>query len=412
MGNCSTIAALVLAVSLPAVADSQEWSVIDLGTSADLRALQKTAFAERYVVGDAGFVARSDATQSAWTEVFVGSPADFLAVHEPAANQAWIGGAAGTVRRLVSGMWEARDIPNPAEDFVIFTRTSGWSFAAGTGGSIYRTADGGGTWNLQTSGTTNALRDGNGFGTGPAFAVGDGGTILKTTDGVNWVAKPSGTTADLHAFLEGAGGWLFVAGANGTLLRSTDASGTWHPRAMATTATLFDIDTSGRNANWMLAVGEAGTIRRSTDAGTTWCALDAETGVDLHAVDMATNARYVVAGAGGYLAVSNTSGGGCVAPSDVPAMAATAAALHIAGPWPSPLRGSGHVALGTSRTRHVRADLVDVSGRRVRRLLDGELPAGANRALELDAASLGAGVYFLRVEAGDATATRRIVVVR
>jgi len=408
-----TSLALAVAGSLAtAPVSAQEWTVIPLGTSADLRALEKTSFSQRYLVGDGGFVAQSDATQLVWTPVNVGSSADLLAVHQPAFGQAWIGGAGGVVRRLVSGSWEARDIPDGGEDFVLFSRSSGWSFAGGTGGSIYRSTDGGDSWNAQSSGTTNAIRDGNGFVGSLAIAVGDGGTILKTVDGgASWTAKPSGTTANLYAYLEGAAGHRFAAGAGGTLLRSTDTGETWQPIATGTTADLHDLDVSGLDANWMLAVGGGGTVLRSTDAGSTWCFLDAETTVDLFAADMVNSTKYVVAGAGGYLAVTQTSGGGCYVPSDVPGPD-VARELRLSGPWPQPLAGAGRFELAVDRAQRVRADIVDVGGRRVRSVLDARLAAGERRAVALDAARLASGVYFLRVEGVETAATRRIVVVR
>ncbi|MGQ0722799.1 MAG: YCF48-related protein [Candidatus Eiseniibacteriota bacterium] len=392
-------------------AHAQDWTVIPLGTSASLRAIEKSSHSQRYVVGDAGFVAQSDPTQLVWTPVSVGSTDDLLAVHQPSAGQAWISGAGGAVRRLVAASWESRDIAS-AEDFVVFSRSSGASFAGGTGGSIYRSTDGGDNWSLQSSGTTSAIRDGNGFSTSLAYAVGDGGTILKTVDGgANWVAKPSGTTANLYAYLEGAAGWLFAAGEGGILLRSTDAGETWLPIATGTTADLHDLDSSAQNANWMLAVGEGGTVLRSTDAGSTWCLLDSGTTADLFAADMVLNSKYTVAGAGGYLAVSETSGGGCYDPTGVPALEA-AAGFSLSGPWPQPIAATGRFELSVDGRQHVQADLIDVGGRRVRSLLSAGLGDGERRTVVIDARRLAAGVYFLRVEGESRSETRRIVVVR
>ena len=402
-----TIACLLAPPSL-----AQNWTVISTGTSVDFRAIEKTSFSSRYLVGDGGFVAQSDATQFIWTPVNAGTTADLLAVHQPSSGQAWLGGDGGVVRRLISGTWESRNIPNGVEDFVIFSRSSGWSFAAGTGGSIYRTTDGGDTWILQASGTTNALRDGNGFVGSVAIAVGDEGTIVKTTDGgVNWAVKPSGTTADLHAYKDGASGGVFAAGESGTMLRSTDGGETWDPVALGTSATIHDIDTSGQNANWMLAVGEGGTVVRSTDAGSTWCLIDSETTADLYATDMVLNAKFTVAGAGGYLAVSENAGGGCFDPTGVLVPEALRT-FQIAGPWPQPLAGPGRFELAVDRAQQLRAVLVDVSGRRVGTLLDAHVAAGERRLVSIDAERYPSGVYFLRVEGDLDSETRRVVVVR
>jgi hypothetical protein len=295
---------------------------------------------------------------------------------------------------------------------VLFTRSSGASYAVGTGGSIYRTTDGGTTWTPQSSGTTSALHDGNGFVTSLAYAVGDSGTILKTLNGgVLWEAKPSGTTADLHAYQEVANGGIVVAGEAGTILRSTDSGESWTPVVSGTTATIYDLDTSGQNAFHVLAVGEGGTILRSTNAGATWCPIDSETTVDLLAADMILNTtKWIVAGAGGYCALSTNEGGGCAFPTGVEIV--ENAAFRVFGPWPQPIAGAARFECEVNRNQRMRADLIDVSGRRVRTILDAQLSAGDRRVIGFDAGRIPAGVYFLRFEGADSALTRRIVVVR
>ncbi len=60
----------------------------------------------------------------------------------------------------------------------------------------------------------------------------------------------------------------------------------------------------------------------------------------------------------------------------------------------------------------VRVDLLDVSGRRMRRLLDRDLTEGARVTVPLDLRRFAPGVYFLSVESGDRHETRRVVLVR
>ncbi|MBD3336362.1 MAG: hypothetical protein GF355_12685, partial [Candidatus Eisenbacteria bacterium] len=259
------MSALILILALlPGGAEAQNWTVIPLPTNQSLNAIN-SSFPNRYIVGDGGFVAESDGGVMNWTQVDVGTSADLLAAHRPASGQVWISGDAGTGRVLHSGTWHNGNIPNASEDFVVFSRSSGWSYAAGTGGSIYRSTNLGESWSLQQSGTTNALRDGNGFVSGTAFVVGDEGTILKTTNGgLDWIQKPSGTTADLHAYLDVVSGVITAAGENGTILRSTDGGESWTSIDSGTTATIYDMKTSIPNGFYVLAVGANGTVLKST----------------------------------------------------------------------------------------------------------------------------------------------------
>ena len=67
------------------------------------------------------------------------------------------------------------------------------------------------------------------------------------------------------------------------------------------------------------------------------------------------------------------------------------------------------------RTGHVRIDVYDVRGRRIARPLDERLDAGRHALVWNGEGTHGrvvAGVYFVRIEAEDGTATRRIVRLR
>jgi photosystem II stability/assembly factor-like uncharacterized protein len=95
------------------------------------------------------------------------------------------------------------------------TRT-GW--AVGEGGAILNTANGGQTWNQQTSGVTGELEDVQFVNTTTGWAV---GSILHTTDGgQNWTpqsADPACTDLRGLHFLDAGHGW--AVGADGVVCR-------------------------------------------------------------------------------------------------------------------------------------------------------------------------------------------------
>lgn len=65
---------------------------------------------------------------------------------------------------------------------------------------------------------------------------------------------------------------------------------------------------------------------------------------------------------------------------------------------------------------HTRVRVFDLSGRLVRTLVDAELPAGPGRAswdgTDVRGASVGSGIYLYRLEAGGATHTRKMLLLR
>ena len=89
-------------------------------------------------------------------------------------------------------------------------------------------------------------------------------------------------------------------------------------------------------------------------------------------------------------------------------------ALHA--PRPNPFAGSTRFRFDLPLGRHVRLEVLDAQGRRVRTLADQVLPAGTH-ALEWDGRNeaggrTGAGVYFYRFAAGEHRARGRIALVR
>jgi hypothetical protein len=95
--------------------------------------------------------------------------------------------------------------------------------------------------------------------------------------------------------------------------------------------------------------------------------------------------------------------------------APAAYSLRVSAPEPNPSRGPVALSLDLPAAHAVTARVYDVSGRLLETIASGlELPAGQS-VLRFDARALAApgraaaGVYFVRVEAGAAAATRRIL---
>jgi hypothetical protein len=84
--------------------------------------------------------------------------------------------------------------------------------------------------------------------------------------------------------------------------------------------------------------------------------------------------------------------------------------------FPNPFNPSTRIPFELTRGGRVRLEVYDVAGRRVRAVVDRELPAGLHEA-EWDGRddagqSAASGVYFYRMHAGDRTETRRMVLLK
>jgi photosystem II stability/assembly factor-like uncharacterized protein len=208
-----------------------------------------------------------------------------------AAGGGWQGETAGTTQSL-SGIVATDDAH---------------SWAAGDGGTIVSTQDGGATWTAQPSNTTQNLRAVDFADGAHGWAVGDGGTILSTTDGgTTWIAQTSGTGVALNAiYSEGPDtGW--AVGDGGTILNTGDGGVTWTQQTSNTSQNLHALAFADRSHGW--AVGDGGTILTTTDSGGTWTAQTSGVTQALEAAAFVDSARGWAVGAGGTLL--HTSNGG------------------------------------------------------------------------------------------------------
>src|SRR5690606_11777085 len=199
----------------------------------------------------------------------------------------------------------------------------------------------------------------------------------------------------------------------GGIYRSTDGGRTWD--------FLFDIagpGTLAASGQTAFAVRRDSRVWRSTDGGQTW-----EEVAPVYEGEQLLRARDAAVGPDGRLYVAGNVGGPPAAPSGVyrtvepvfPPVAAETGPPRRAGTrlevYPNPAGEAVTVALELSEPGHVRVGLYDVQGREVAVLHEGPLGVGEH-ALAFETAGLPAGVYLVRAEGEDFTATQRVTVVR
>lgn len=78
---------------------------------------------------------------------------------------------------------------------------------------------------------------------------------------------------------------------------------------------------------------------------------------------------------------------------------------------PNPVSGAAGITFSIPENGHVNVSILDIAGRVVSTVQDGQLPAGAG-VLNYDTAELTPGVYFVVMQTEDVTFTRRMAIVR
>ena len=115
--------------------------------------------------------------------------------------------------------------------FKVFDNGDGTQIAVGASGLLIVSTNGGISWSVRNSGTSQNLYDagyGDLFGTKGYVVVGAGGTILVSSDAVTWLPVPSFTGQDLYGVA--FSGVFLAVGAFGAFGLSDSLGATWEAK--------------------------------------------------------------------------------------------------------------------------------------------------------------------------------------
>ncbi|HJW25516.1 MAG TPA: YCF48-related protein [Rhodocyclaceae bacterium] len=181
-------------------------------------------------------------------------------------------------------------------------------WAAGTGGKIVRSIDGGKSWASQPTGIQNNLLGIAAWDPQHATAVGNLGTIIETADGGNtWAEAKTPASSNpnklfrVHIF----DGVAWAVGEFGALLQSKDRGLTWTRALPEKDRAWNDVYFLGQQG-WL--VGEFGTVMKTSDGGATWAEVATPNKVSLMSVAFRDPQHGVAVGLSGTVMVSGDGG--------------------------------------------------------------------------------------------------------
>jgi len=180
--------------------------------------------------------------------------------------------------------WQPVNPPFIIKSFWMINSREG--FASGYN-YIYKTSDGGLTWNIPDSmapGGSTSLKFRN---KNNGFVFGQG-HLWRTTDGLHWVASASQVAAEIKSIEFIDTSTLLAVGEDGIMLRSTDSGVTWTGVSTGPADAYGFYSACFVDSNIGFAVGYRGRILKTTDGGIIWNQY-APTYVDMNAVDFITD---------------------------------------------------------------------------------------------------------------------------
>lgn len=186
-----------------------------------------------------------------------------------------------------------------------FNMTTG--IVCGSSGQIWRTTNGGTSFDSIPSGVTTTLYGIHFINANTGYIGGTSGTVLKSTNaGVSWTALTTGTTFTINNIFAIDNRVYCPTSTASILLTSYDGGTSWFNDTTAATAnSLYDV--AFRDTLTGIVSGATATVRITTDAGLTWVPYTGFPSTSFWSILFNTNTFYI-SGSSNYIYKSSNNG--------------------------------------------------------------------------------------------------------
>jgi photosystem II stability/assembly factor-like uncharacterized protein len=168
--------------------------------------------------------------------------------------------ANGTGARIVENLYGSK----------LLDEHTGW--VVGAFGAIFKTHDGGKTWETQPTPTLDYLFSVDFASPTKGVVVGKAGTILTTDDGgKTWTKRQSPIAKNLFSVVYASPTHVWAVGDWGAVLESSDGGTTWSDRSLTDDVVLTSQAWPDEQTGYI--AGEFGTVEKTSDGGKTFAKL-------------------------------------------------------------------------------------------------------------------------------------------
>lgn len=369
--------------------------------------------------GYSGMVFKTTNAGLNWVNMPSGSIYEMYDVQVIDANTFYIAGASGRFYVTTNGgtTFIERNLPNISSGATktIWFHNANTGFAAGEMGNIYSTTDAGQTWtSVYSWGTSfNNFEDIFFVNTSTGYATGERARFIKTTDGgATWdstgIDGPNLNTVWEMDWLNANTG--FMAAANGCIFRSTNGGTNWsllNDTAGLSGIDMIDIEAVDTGRGW--SVGEGGyIIKQKTQTewvtertlSTSFGSAENLWGIDF----VGSNTAYVSGYYGTIYRLDITSLTG-IAGNNTPLV------YSLSQNYPNPFNPVTMIQFSLPEAQNVSLKVYNVLGETVASLVNTKLTAGSYD-IEWNAINAPSGVYFYKLEAGNFTETKKMILLK
>ena len=294
-------------------------------------------------------------------------------------------------------------MPMTADAVISLAVTGSTVYAGGYDNGVYRSTNNGLNW-TQTSLTGNCINalsiSGNDIYAGTIY----NGVYISTNAGVSWTKTSLG---DKYVWSVTTSGTKVYAGSTNGIYYSSNSGTTWTNIGL-TGINVYSILLNGSN----IFAGTNSGFASSTNNGTNWVFHNDgfQNNIALiHSVILMNN--YLIVGTDGWgiyrrpmlevIGIRNVS-------TEIPAK------YYLGQNYPNPFNPSTDIRFQIPLSGEVSLKVYDISGKEVEVLVNDKLEAG-EYIVRFDAGqygSLASGVYFYRLQAGDFSDTRKLILLK
>ncbi len=346
-----------------------------------------------------------------WDRVFLTS-AYLKALHFNDISTGMIVGHKKNLRRTFTGgaSWITYSIEHDARTLngVHFINPStGW--IVGDDNLIMQTFDFGSTWINKWTGSNDVIWNDVFFSTAKTgIVVGSSltrSTIIKTTNaGEVWSEKLNPRGNWLRLSFSGDVGYIAGNGESGGLIKTVDFGETWnYSSGINPVNDVYCIDN-----NNAFAVGNNGLVIRTTNSGLSWISQETNISVNLWGIYFLDLNTGWVCGDDGIV-LKTTNGGNPIGIKQLRNEVPSGFYLHQN--YPNPFNPVTSFRFQVAASRKVIINVFNVPGRLVAELFNEQLSPGTYE-LDFNGSDLPSGIYLYRMQAGDFSETKKMVLVK
>jgi photosystem II stability/assembly factor-like uncharacterized protein len=405
-----TIVIVMFVIMLTADAKTQ-WLQQTSGTPSSINDIWMLSVDNVIACGTSGTILRTTSGGNNWSPVTSGTASDLVSIFFLNTTTGWISGASVILKTVNGGeTWTKISFSTGTGNIYFTSENTGWR--ATNNNIISKTTNSGSNWQFINLPASNLSKDVHfvNAATGYSFSIkqaADSSFIYKSTNaGNNWnlLYSVKRIFTEMSVVDESN---IFLCGTSGRFLKTNDGGQTWRD-SLAGNSPLYQ-DVKFINALTGYMCGGSGSIFATFDGGIQWQLQSPGVIFILNCISfLSGNSQTGFIGGTGGTILKTINGGliginqiGTEVPKD----------YLLSQNYPNPFNPSTNIKFSIPKEGNVKLTVSDVTGKQEAELVNSRLPEGTYN-YDFNASHLSSGVYFYRLQTGDFTEVKKMVLIK